>query len=763
MATVHLAHVEMPDGERDPGRFVAVKCMHAHYARDPDFVSMFLDEAMLCTLIRHENVVETIDVSQEHEELLLVLELVEGESLSKLVKTIAARGQRVPKPIASAIVRDMLQGLHAAHEASNAAGEPLMIVHRDVSPHNVLVGTDGVARVLDFGVAKARGRVQQTQKGQLKGKLAYMSPEQARGKQVDRRSDLFAAGIVLWELLTGARLFDGENEAALLIALLSEHPAAPSTKDPSLSSLDSLVLKALEVDPSVRYQTALEMAAAVTATIPPATREEVAAWVKTEAKSSLRKREETIRHARSRVPVLRGWTEAVEESASGDPPSEQGEQSAAPPAKHETAAKNDPKEKSDPPKTSSSSMGLRRPGELGTKPPEGAKPVSLRPPPTDAPRLPRPPRPPLEKPGPKLPLDVHRKKTVPELAASPPSPSTSSAASGQARDSELETETEPGAEELRVEEPRAAEPRAAEPRAAEPRPAEPARRAEEVQAPAFWDTSTTSEDDEAATLAIPAEDAMRAWANAGATPGGALGGKSPVTNGTVPIQRPVLSVRDATLPLYMAPAHLRQEVARSQDAPPPSGERAEGIPSQVTSVTLTTTDLPPPIPTEQVKRLTRVAAISGAVGVVIAVASIIILSRRPWSADSTDSKRTTETAASATTDHATSGEGPTSRGDRRPPDPVGRDAAAVEAIATSALASSSSSVNAEPEPTASVTASASASSHISSSSAKPSGTNGSPGPRTYGSSRLPTYPSPYPTNNKPRTPTTPTATGKSRR
>jgi serine/threonine protein kinase len=227
MATVHLAHAS---GQDD--RFVAVKCMHAHYARDPDFVSMFLDEAMLCTQIRHENVVATIDVSQERDELLLVLELVDGESLSKLVKSLTTRRAKVPQAIASAIVCDMLRGLHAAHEAKNEAGEPLMIVHRDVSPHNVLVGTDGIARVLDFGVAKARGRVQTTQKGQLKGKLAYMSPEQARGRSVDRRSDVFSAGIVLWELLTGARLFEGENEAALLVALLSEVPSAPSKKDP---------------------------------------------------------------------------------------------------------------------------------------------------------------------------------------------------------------------------------------------------------------------------------------------------------------------------------------------------------------------------------------------------------------------------------------------------------------------------------------------------------------------------------------------------
>lgn len=297
MATVHLGWLETPSG----GRFVAIKRMHEHYARDPDFTSMFLDEVMLCTRIRHPNVVSTIDVAQEDGELELVLELVEGESLSRLTKSLAARKERVPQGIASRIVVDLLHGLHAAHEATNAAGEPLSLVHRDVSPHNVMVGIDGVSKVLDFGVAKASGRMQQTQKGQLKGKLSYMSPEQARGRAVDRRSDVFAAGVVLWELLTGRRLFDGDNEAAILTALLVDTPSPPSKLDPGLAALDALVMRALAVDPAERYPTAQAMAEAVERAIVPAPPAEVGAWVQREARLALAKRAATMRRARARI------------------------------------------------------------------------------------------------------------------------------------------------------------------------------------------------------------------------------------------------------------------------------------------------------------------------------------------------------------------------------------------------------------------------------------------------------------------------------
>src|SRR5262249_10094220 len=157
-------------------------------------------------------VVPTLDVVAGEGELFLVMEYVQGESLARLERVMKDRKQRIPFRILATIISNALFGLHAAHEAKNERGEPLEIVHRDVSPHNILVGTDGVARVLDFGVAKAAGRVQTTREGQLKGKLAYMAPEQIHGTPVSRRTDVYASGVVLWEAITGQRLFTGENE-----------------------------------------------------------------------------------------------------------------------------------------------------------------------------------------------------------------------------------------------------------------------------------------------------------------------------------------------------------------------------------------------------------------------------------------------------------------------------------------------------------------------------------------------------------------------
>ena len=207
MATVHFGRLLGPVGF---ARTVAVKRLHPQFARDPEFVSMFLDEARVAARIQHPNVVATIDVVALEGELFLVMEYVLGETFSKLLRSARNRGQRVPLRVVTALLAGSLHGLHAAHEAKNEHGEPLGIVHRDVSPQNVIVGIDGVARVLDFGVAKAVGRLQSTREGQLKGKLSYMAPEQIRSGQVDRRTDIYAASIMLWEALVGKRLYDGE-------------------------------------------------------------------------------------------------------------------------------------------------------------------------------------------------------------------------------------------------------------------------------------------------------------------------------------------------------------------------------------------------------------------------------------------------------------------------------------------------------------------------------------------------------------------------
>ncbi|MCA9588320.1 MAG: serine/threonine protein kinase, partial [Myxococcales bacterium] len=226
MATVHLGRLLGPVGF---SRTVAIKRLHAQFAADPEFVSMFLDEARVAARIRHPNVVPTLDVVTTDGELFLVMEYVPGESLAKLTRAVRERGERIPLPVMSAIMVGTLLGLHAAHEATDERGEPLHIVHRDVSPQNVLVGTDGVAKILDFGVAKAAGRIQTTREGQIKGKLAYMPPEQLRGGDVTRKCDVYAAGVMLWELLTGQRLFSGDNEGAVVARVLEGRIERPSS------------------------------------------------------------------------------------------------------------------------------------------------------------------------------------------------------------------------------------------------------------------------------------------------------------------------------------------------------------------------------------------------------------------------------------------------------------------------------------------------------------------------------------------------------
>jgi eukaryotic-like serine/threonine-protein kinase len=194
MATVHLGCLL---GSAGFSKLVAIKCLHEELALENDFVSMFLDEARLASTIHHPNVVASLDVVAEQGELLVVMEYVHGETLSVLLRTSRQTGNLPSVPVVTRILCDALEGLHAAHTAS-LAGRRLNIVHRDVSPQNIMVGADGNTRVLDFGIAQAALRSQSTAAGTIKGKLAYMSPEQVQGMAVDARTDIFAAGVVLW-------------------------------------------------------------------------------------------------------------------------------------------------------------------------------------------------------------------------------------------------------------------------------------------------------------------------------------------------------------------------------------------------------------------------------------------------------------------------------------------------------------------------------------------------------------------------------------
>jgi serine/threonine protein kinase len=292
MATVHFGRLSGPVGF---SRTVAIKRLHPQYAKDPEFVTMFLDEARLCGRIRHPNVVPTLDVVATEGEIFIVMEYVAGEALSKLMKTAQARNIPIPPRVAATILSSVLHGLHSAHQTKDEHGRELGIVHRDVSPQNILVGSDGTSRVLDFGVAKAAGRMQTTRDGQVKGKIAYMPPEQLSGGFVSRQSDIYAASVVLWEALTGRRLFDGETEAIVLVRAIEGKIDPPSAFNPNLErGTDEVVLRGLARDPEARFATARDMALAIEQTIGLASPYEVGEWVESVAAEEIGRRARNI-------------------------------------------------------------------------------------------------------------------------------------------------------------------------------------------------------------------------------------------------------------------------------------------------------------------------------------------------------------------------------------------------------------------------------------------------------------------------------------
>jgi eukaryotic-like serine/threonine-protein kinase len=293
MATVHIGRLLGPAGFT---RTVAIKRLHPQFAKDPEFVAMALDEARLAARIQHPHVVSVLDVVASGGELFLVMDYIHGESLGHVLKEAAKRDQlRVPPNIAVSIVAGALHGLHAAHEARSEDGTLLNIVHRDVSPQNILLGVDGMSRVVDFGIAKAANRIYSTRDGQLKGKISYMAPEQVNNEPLDRRTDVYAASVVLWETLVGRRLFSGEEPAGVMMRILDERIEAPSRFDSTIpSALDDLVLRGLAKDPSVRFATARDMALALEQAVAPATTSLVGSWVEDLVADRLRRRAEQV-------------------------------------------------------------------------------------------------------------------------------------------------------------------------------------------------------------------------------------------------------------------------------------------------------------------------------------------------------------------------------------------------------------------------------------------------------------------------------------
>ncbi len=287
MATVHLGH-KQGDQHCTP---VAIKRLHPQFTHDPEFLTMFADEVRVVTHIQHPNVVATLDIVQNRRDLSLVMQYVHGDSFSKLLASAYRSGRPASPAIVRAVMIDVLRGLHAAHEARDVNGMPLEIVHRDVSPQNIIVGAEGCARILDFGIAKAIGRATVTRENEVRGKVAYMAPEQLQRGQVDRRTDVYAATIVLWEALTCKRLFHSDSDARTLARVMTLEVTPPSHHRAGITpELDQAVLRGLCRDPNQRFASALDLANAIAASGPYASRQELGLWVQSIAAEKLNER-----------------------------------------------------------------------------------------------------------------------------------------------------------------------------------------------------------------------------------------------------------------------------------------------------------------------------------------------------------------------------------------------------------------------------------------------------------------------------------------
>ncbi|HJL18902.1 MAG TPA: serine/threonine-protein kinase [Sandaracinaceae bacterium LLY-WYZ-13_1] len=254
MAEVYLAFEEGLGGFR---KLVVIKRLHKHLGEEPEMVEMFLDEARLAARLNHPHVVQTNKIGSFEGYHFLAMEYLEGQPLSKLLKRLGQKQRAIPAPLVARIVSDALDGLDYAHEATDFDGTPLNIVHRDVSPQNIFVTYDGAVKLLDFGIAKAEIQEALTRTGLVKGKFAYIAPEQAQGDRLDRRADIWAMGVVLWEALTGRRLFKSSNELATLNETLTKPIDAPDLVEPSVPrELSEIAMRALQRDPDARYATA---------------------------------------------------------------------------------------------------------------------------------------------------------------------------------------------------------------------------------------------------------------------------------------------------------------------------------------------------------------------------------------------------------------------------------------------------------------------------------------------------------------------------
>lgn len=300
-------------------RVVAVKRAHQVMARDAEFIAMFREEIRLLSRIRHQNVVPALDVVEDDGELLLIMEYVHGQALSTLTRRARELERAIPLELCVAVACGVLQGLHAVHTAESSTGQALGIVHRDVSPQNVLVGCDGLARVLDFGVAKAANSGDVTRIGHVKGKLGYIAPEHILGKSIDSRADIYGLSVVLWEMLASTRLFAGKKDSdAIEEALAGKVPrlsAVAARRVPP--ALEEIVRRGLATDPARRFSSARDMASALQAAVSAASAQDVGDWVTELAHSRLVERSRQLAWAENcplDTPVMPAEGEPVIET-----------------------------------------------------------------------------------------------------------------------------------------------------------------------------------------------------------------------------------------------------------------------------------------------------------------------------------------------------------------------------------------------------------------------------------------------------------------
>jgi serine/threonine protein kinase len=295
MASVWIAR---QTGKHGFEKLVAIKTILPKYASDTRFQQMFLDEARIASRIEHPNVAQILDVGEQHDTTYLVMEYVDGDSLSTVQRALTKRNMSLPQGAILRMMAEVCGGLHAAHELRNDQGTLLGVVHRDVSPQNVLVSTKGVAKLIDFGIAKARDRVAgDTNADTLKGKVRYMAPEQAQGHAVDRRADVWAVGAIMYHLLSGKPPFDGDNDMQTLLMLTSGRPPPPLPRNVH-PAVAAVVQRALTAVVDRRYATAAEMQQAIQDAVleasAPASPAAISAFLADHVGEAARKRKEAI-------------------------------------------------------------------------------------------------------------------------------------------------------------------------------------------------------------------------------------------------------------------------------------------------------------------------------------------------------------------------------------------------------------------------------------------------------------------------------------